>query len=97
VSTVTALVAAAPPSWSQSRETVAIRGHQQSVYVYGNPQGDPVTWPTGLLMDLPSVQRRSSIVSHRCLSPRSTRHMTRSCLWPTSSGCWRRPMSPSGC
>jgi len=47
VSTVAAVVVPAHPVGSQNRETVAIRGHQQSVYVYGNPQGDPVIVSSG--------------------------------------------------
>jgi alpha-beta hydrolase superfamily lysophospholipase len=46
-STVAALVGSAPPSWSQTRETVAIRGHQQSLYIYGSPQGEPVIVSSG--------------------------------------------------
>lgn len=45
--TVAAMVAAAHAWWSQSRETVAIRGHQQTVYVYGNAQGEPVIVSSG--------------------------------------------------
>ena len=44
---VAALVGSAQVSSSQSRETVAIRGHQQSLYVYGNPQGEPVIVSSG--------------------------------------------------
>jgi type IV secretory pathway VirJ component len=44
---VAALVGSAQVSWSQSRETIAIRGHQQSSYVYGNPQGEPVIVSSG--------------------------------------------------
>jgi pimeloyl-ACP methyl ester carboxylesterase len=44
---VAALVGSAQVSWSQSRETLAIRGHQQSLYVYGNPQGEPVIVSSG--------------------------------------------------
>lgn len=47
VSTVAGSLALADPSWSQSRETVAIRGHQEPVYVYGNPQGQPVVVSSG--------------------------------------------------
>jgi alpha-beta hydrolase superfamily lysophospholipase len=34
-------------SWSQDREIVAIRGHQQSLYVYGSPRGEPVIVSSG--------------------------------------------------
>ncbi len=34
-------------SWSQDRETVAIRGHQQSLYIYGSPRGEPVIVSSG--------------------------------------------------
>jgi fermentation-respiration switch protein FrsA (DUF1100 family) len=46
VSLVTSL-APARTSGSQSHLAVAIRGHQQSVYVYGSPQGDPVIVSSG--------------------------------------------------
>jgi fermentation-respiration switch protein FrsA (DUF1100 family) len=32
---------------SQTRETVAIRGHEQSLYIYGSPRGDPVIVSSG--------------------------------------------------
>ena len=35
------------PSWSQDRQTVAIRGHQQSLYIYGSPRGEPVIVSSG--------------------------------------------------
>lgn len=47
VSTIAAVLAPARPSWSQTREMVAIRGHQQSLYVYGNPLGEPVIVSSG--------------------------------------------------
>jgi len=37
----------ASPAWPQSRQSLVIRGHQQSVYVYGNPEGDPVIVSSG--------------------------------------------------
>ena len=37
----------ATPGWPQARQSLVIRGHQQSVYVYGNPQGDPVIVSSG--------------------------------------------------
>lgn len=46
-STIAALAASASLSWSQDRETVAIRGHQQSLYIYGSPRGDPVIVSSG--------------------------------------------------
>ena len=44
-----AIVASAPAQllWSQSRQPVAIRGHQQSLYIYGSPQGEPVIVSSG--------------------------------------------------
>lgn len=33
--------------WSQTRPTFVIRGHQQSLYVYGSPQGEPVIVSSG--------------------------------------------------
>ena len=47
VAVIAAVAGPAHPLWSQSRETVAIRGHQQSVYVYGNPQGEPIIVSSG--------------------------------------------------
>jgi fermentation-respiration switch protein FrsA (DUF1100 family) len=35
------------PGWSQSRQTVMIRGHEESLYVYGDPRGDPVVVSSG--------------------------------------------------
>jgi hypothetical protein len=46
-STVAALVGSAHVSWSRIRDTVAIRGRQQSLYVYGSPQGEPVIVSSG--------------------------------------------------
>jgi alpha-beta hydrolase superfamily lysophospholipase len=37
----------AQPSWSQTRETVTVRGRQQSLYIYGNPRGEPVIVSSG--------------------------------------------------
>lgn len=37
----------ARPAWSQSRQAIAIRGHQQSLYLYGAPQGAPVIVSSG--------------------------------------------------
>jgi len=42
-----AVVGSAPPSWSQTRQTVAIRAHQQTLYVYGSPRGEPVIVSSG--------------------------------------------------
>ena len=42
-----AMVGPAGPAWSQSRQAVAIRGHQQSLYVYGSPQGVPAIVSSG--------------------------------------------------
>ena len=46
-SMVAAMVLSARPVWSQSRQTIAIRGHQQSLYIYGSPQGAPVIVSSG--------------------------------------------------
>jgi alpha-beta hydrolase superfamily lysophospholipase len=35
------------PAWSQSRQTIAIRGHEQSLYIYGSPRGEPVIVSSG--------------------------------------------------
>lgn len=37
----------ANPAWSQTRQSLTIRGHQQSLYIYGSPQGDPVVVSSG--------------------------------------------------
>ena len=37
----------AHPLSAQSRQTVAIRGHQQSLYIYGSPRGEPVIVSSG--------------------------------------------------
>ena len=42
-----AVLASARLSWSQDRETVAIRGHQQSLYIYGSSRGEPVIVSSG--------------------------------------------------
>ena len=44
--TITVLATSARPP-AQDRETVAIRGHQQSLYIYGSPQGQPVIVSSG--------------------------------------------------
>jgi fermentation-respiration switch protein FrsA (DUF1100 family) len=41
------LVTLAHSSSSQEHQAVAIRGHQQSLYVYGSPQGEPVIVSSG--------------------------------------------------
>lgn len=46
-SIVTGMVGSARPAWSQSRQPVAIRGHQQLLYIYGAPQGAPVIVSSG--------------------------------------------------
>ena len=47
VSMIAVLAGSARPSWSQDRVTVAIRGHQQSLYIYGSARGDPVIVSSG--------------------------------------------------
>lgn len=42
-----ALAGPARPAWPQERETISIRGHQQSLYIYGSPRGDPVIVSSG--------------------------------------------------
>jgi pimeloyl-ACP methyl ester carboxylesterase len=44
---VAACLGLATPGWSQTRQTLVIRGHAQSLYVYGNPRGDPVIVSSG--------------------------------------------------
>ena len=44
---VTVLLGSAHPGWSQTRQAVAIRGHQQSLYIYGSSSGDPVIVSSG--------------------------------------------------
>ena len=40
-------VGPARPVWAQSRQAVVIRGHQQSLYIYGSPGGEPVIVSSG--------------------------------------------------
>jgi len=47
VAVIAAVIGPAHPLWSQSREAVAIRGHQQSLYIYGSPRGEPVIVSSG--------------------------------------------------
>ncbi len=35
------------PGWPQTRQTLVIRGHEQTLYVYGTPRGDPVIVSSG--------------------------------------------------
>jgi fermentation-respiration switch protein FrsA (DUF1100 family) len=35
------------PAWPQTRQSVEIRGHQQSLVIYGSPRGDPVIVSSG--------------------------------------------------
>jgi len=44
---IVAAVGPAPLLWSQNRQTVTIRGHQQSLFIYGSPQGEPVIVSSG--------------------------------------------------
>jgi pimeloyl-ACP methyl ester carboxylesterase len=44
---VFAVASPAHRSWSQSHQAVAIRGHQQTVYLYGSPRGEPVIVSSG--------------------------------------------------
>ena len=46
-STIAALAGSASLSWSQDHEIVAIRGHQQSLFIYGSPRGEPVIVSSG--------------------------------------------------
>jgi Bacterial virulence protein (VirJ) len=39
--------AATTPACSQTRQSVDIRGHQQSLFIYGSPRGDPVIVSSG--------------------------------------------------
>ena len=32
----------ASPGWSQTRQTILIRGHEQNLYLYGSPQASPI-------------------------------------------------------
>ena len=40
-------VGPAHPVWAQSPQAVVIRGHQQSLYIYGSPRGEPVIVSSG--------------------------------------------------
>lgn len=46
-SMIAVLAGPAAPARAQDRETVAIRGHQQSLYIYGSTRGDPVIVSSG--------------------------------------------------
>lgn len=35
-------LAIASPGWSQSRQTILIRGHEQTLYLYGSPKANPI-------------------------------------------------------
>jgi dienelactone hydrolase len=37
----------ATPAWSQTRHTLTIRGHEQTLYIYGSPHGTPVIVSSG--------------------------------------------------
>lgn len=47
VSFIAAVIGPAHPLQSQSRQAVAIRGHQQSLYLYGSSRGEPVIVSSG--------------------------------------------------
>ena len=47
VAVIAAVAGSSDPSCSQTRHDVAIRGHQQSLYIYGLPQGQPVIVSSG--------------------------------------------------
>jgi pimeloyl-ACP methyl ester carboxylesterase len=47
VAVIVAVVGPTHPLWSQNRQTVAIRGHQQALYIYGSPRGEPVIVSSG--------------------------------------------------
>lgn len=40
-------LAGAATCWPQARQTVVLRGHEQTLYVYGSPGGDPVIVSSG--------------------------------------------------
>jgi alpha-beta hydrolase superfamily lysophospholipase len=46
-SAIAALTGSTGAARPQDRETVSIRGHQQSLYVYGSPRGEPVIVSSG--------------------------------------------------
>ena len=35
------------PSWPQTKQTIVIRGHEQTLHVYGSPRADPVILSSG--------------------------------------------------
>ena len=47
VAAIAAIVGAAAGTSAQNRQTVAIRGHQQVLYLYGSPRGAPVIVSSG--------------------------------------------------
>jgi alpha-beta hydrolase superfamily lysophospholipase len=44
---IVASLSVSAPAPSQSRQTIQIRGHEQSLYLYGSPRGDPVIVSSG--------------------------------------------------
>jgi fermentation-respiration switch protein FrsA (DUF1100 family) len=44
---IAAICGEATPAWSQARDTITIRGHPQSLYLYGPRAGDPVIVSSG--------------------------------------------------
>ena len=47
VTVIAAVIGPARPVPAQSRQTIAIRGHQQSLYIYGSSLGEPVIVSSG--------------------------------------------------
>jgi hypothetical protein len=47
VAAFAAVAGPAHPSSAQSRQAIVIRGHQQSLYIYGSPRGEPVIVSSG--------------------------------------------------
>ena len=44
---IVASLSVSAPAPSQTRQTIQIRGHEQFVYVYGSPRGDPIIVSSG--------------------------------------------------
>jgi fermentation-respiration switch protein FrsA (DUF1100 family) len=40
-------LASAAPSWPQTRQSISLRGRDQTLYLYGSPSGDPVIVASG--------------------------------------------------
>src|SRR4030095_9918751 len=40
-------LASAAPCWPQTRQSISLRGHDQTLYLYGSPGGEPIVVSSG--------------------------------------------------